>query len=129
MKHARNDYAHIQDNAAAIALANLVLSMNMATTAGQTARNLARQVLDAVNIHGDQTAIVTNGTVRVIPADEPVFLLRGQDRHAAETVMFWAERVETAGGDPDIVRVAREHAAKMDAWPKKKAPDLPTQAA
>lgn len=64
----------------------------------------------------------------VIPDDEPVFLLRGQDRFAARAVYFWADMVEQAGGDPEIVRVAKEHAAKMVYWPKKKTPDLPPNA-
>ena len=68
--------------------------------------------------------IETNGTKRRIPEDEPVFLLRGQDKHAAATVRHWADLVEADGGDPEIVRVAREHADKMDKWPKKKMPDL-----
>lgn len=69
--------------------------------------------------------IVTNGTVRRIPADEPVFLLRGQDCLAAETVEFYADRVERSGGDPKIVAASREQARKMRQWPKHKMPDLP----
>jgi hypothetical protein len=59
-----------------------------------------------------------------IPADEPVFLVRGQDRCGAATVRAWADFVEGLGADPEIVRVAREHAKRMLAWPKKKLPDL-----
>ena len=70
--------------------------------------------------------ITTNGTTRRIPEDEPVFLIRGQDAVGADTVRDWAERAEANGADPEIVRVAREHAAKMDAWPNKKTPDLPS---
>ena len=62
----------------------------------------------------------------LIPEDEPVFLLRGQDAMAARHVRDWAEHVELRGGSPEIVRMAREHADKMDAWPKKKLPDLPS---
>ena len=69
--------------------------------------------------------IVTNGTKRRIPADEPLFLLRGQDQFAAATVRHWADLTEAGGGDPEIVRTAREHADKMEAWPNKKVPDLP----
>jgi len=68
--------------------------------------------------------IVTNGTVRKIPADEPVFLIRGQDVVAGDAVRAWADLAEKAGANPDIVQVARDHAAKMDAWAKKKVPDL-----
>lgn len=62
----------------------------------------------------------------IIPDDEPVFLLRGQDAMAAKHVRDWAEHVELRGGSPEIVRMAREHADKMEAWPKKKLPDLPS---
>ncbi len=69
--------------------------------------------------------IVTNGTTRRIPADEPVFLLRAQDQYAAAAVRHWAGLVEAGGGDPEIIGTARTHADKMDAWPVKKIPDLP----
>jgi hypothetical protein len=60
----------------------------------------------------------------LIPDAEPVFLLRGQDRNAAAAVRVWAKLVEDGGGDPAIVSAARDHADAMDAWPKKKTPDL-----
>ena len=69
--------------------------------------------------------ITTNGTTRRIPADEPVFLLRAQDMCAADTVRYWADKVERLAGEPtDLARSAREHAKKMDAWPIKKVPDM-----
>lgn len=127
MKHAREDYNVIQDITAARKLADLVLSMELVTDAGLVARRLAREVL-GITDHGRAQAmnpITTNGTTRLIPDDEPVFLLRGQDALAGTTVRAWARLVEDHGGDREIVRVAMEHAAKMDAWPKKKLPDLP----
>lgn len=69
--------------------------------------------------------INTNGTIRAIPADEPVFLIRGQDIVGGNAVRAWADLAEMAGADPNIVKTAREHAVKMDNWPKKKTPDLP----
>lgn len=69
--------------------------------------------------------VTTNGTTRRIPANEPVFLLRGQDQFAAAAVRHWAGLVEAGGGDPEIIGTARAHADKMDAWPSKKVPDLP----
>jgi len=60
----------------------------------------------------------------LIPADEPVFLLRGQDKHAAATVRAWANAAAGAGGDPQMILLALEHADLMDAWPAKKRPDL-----
>ena len=70
--------------------------------------------------------ITTNGTMRLIPADEPVFLIRGQDRAGGDAVRAWADLAEAAGAAPDILAVAREHAARMDVWSKKKVPDLAT---
>ena len=72
--------------------------------------------------------ITTNDTTRKIPVDEPVFLIRGQDVVGAATVREWARLAEAAGSDPVIVQVARDHADKMDAWPKKKVADLPVPA-
>jgi hypothetical protein len=61
----------------------------------------------------------------MIPADEPVFLLRAQDIHAAATVRYWANRVYAAGGSMDVIQAAHQIAEEMDDWPTKKAPDLP----
>jgi hypothetical protein len=63
----------------------------------------------------------------LIPDDEPVFLIRGQDKVGAAVVRLWASYAESAGATPKIVRMAREHADRMDAWPKHKAPDLPKE--
>lgn len=127
MKHARPDYDAIQDNTAAIELANHVLSMTFINAPGQHAKMLAMKVLGIEDPfrRPDDVAITTNGTTRLIPRDEPVFLLRGQDTNAADTVRYWAAIAESTGAKADIVQIAREHAAKMDAWPKKKTPDLP----
>lgn len=69
--------------------------------------------------------ITTNGTTRKIPADEPVFLIRAQDAVGAAAVRAWATLAEAAGAAKDIIKVALDHADKMDAWPKKKVADLP----
>lgn len=130
MQHARDDYKVIQDITAARKLAELVLDMQMATDKGLVARRLAREVL-GITDHGrapDMNPITTNGTTRLIPDDEPVFLVRGQDVNGGGTVRFWANMALGSGADPEIVRIAREHADKMDAWPKKKVPDLPAHA-
>lgn len=59
-----------------------------------------------------------------IPEDEPVFLLRAQDALAAETVRHWARLAELSGCR-ELALMAREHADKMDQWPRRKRPDLP----
>jgi hypothetical protein len=61
----------------------------------------------------------------LIPDDEPVFFLRAQDEVAAATVRFWAALARAAGADPMMIQNARDHADRMDAWAKKKVPDLP----
>lgn len=60
----------------------------------------------------------------IIPADEPVFLLRAQDKIAAQVVRYWAYLHEKNGGDSAHVAAVKEHAAKMDAWPIKKIADI-----
>lgn len=60
-----------------------------------------------------------------IPADMPVFLLLGKDKYAAATVRFWANCVAADGGDPTIVKLARDHADRMAALKVHKMPDLP----
>ena len=126
MKHARKDYDVIQDSAAAVQLAELVLSMQMGTDNGLVARRLAREVL-GIDDYGnapDALPITTNGTTRLIPRDEPVFLIRGQDAVGAAAVRAWADLAEANGAEAAILSIAREHADKMDAWPKKKTPDI-----
>ena len=127
MKHARMDYDGIQGTTAAMQLAALVLSMNMATDKGLVARRLAREVLcidDAGNAPA-ASPITTNGATRLIPRDEPVFLIRGQDAVGAATVRAWADLAERQGASSDIVEIARAHAVRMDSWPKKKTADMP----
>jgi hypothetical protein len=63
-------------------------------------------------------------SANIIPEDEPVFLLRAQDKVAAETLMFWIQEQERAGGDENMVRLAREHYKKFMEWPKKKLADM-----
>ena len=126
MRHARQDYDQIQDISDGVALAELILSMDMATEKGKLARHLARKVLGVRDVFDrtDMTAITTNGTTRFIPIDEPVFLIRGQDAVSGDAVRAWADLAERSGADADILGLAREHASLMDAWPKKKTPDL-----
>jgi hypothetical protein len=61
----------------------------------------------------------------LIPEDEPVFLLRAQDKHAARILRWYAAMVEHDKGDRRLIALVHEQAAAMDAWPKHKAPDLP----
>lgn len=61
----------------------------------------------------------------LIPTDEPVFILRGQDKHAAQTLRYYAYQVFADDGDLNIVKAVLDGAKLVDAWPKKKAPDMP----
>ena len=66
--------------------------------------------------------IVTNGTRRIIPEDEPVFLLRGRDPFAPAAVEHWAEMAERGGVRAEQVINAIAHADKMRQWPTKQLP-------
>lgn len=59
----------------------------------------------------------------LIPDDEPVFLLRGQDKIAWHVVKIYAYCAELAGCSPELVHKVREHAKLMKQWAKK-LPDL-----
>ena len=62
-----------------------------------------------------------------IPADEPVFLIRGQDRAAPGAIEAWADLAEAYGAAPDILSAARGHAALMRKYQSacaNKVPDL-----
>ena len=64
----------------------------------------------------------------LIPEDEPVFLIRGQDFVAPEAVEAWADLAESAGAEPGMVQSARDQAHEMRLWGKTygdKLPDMP----
>ncbi len=64
----------------------------------------------------------------VIPAQEPVFMLRGQDVHAPLMLDIYAHLVaQSLEVDLDIVRNTREQAKAMRAWQEEhvcKSPDM-----
>jgi len=57
-----------------------------------------------------------------IPEDEPVFLLRGQDRFAAGIVREYGNLVKP--WNKELSDKALAHADLMDKWKNKKLPDL-----
>ena len=62
-----------------------------------------------------------------IPDDEPVFLLRGQDRLAPQLVDDWATSLEKITGKNELTLAARGQANAMRRWQrehKSKTPDL-----
>jgi len=64
-----------------------------------------------------------------IPADEPVFLIRGQDIIGHEAVRAWAHLHRVNGGSDQAYVLAMRHADLMENWPKKKHADIPPEAA
>ena len=51
-----------------------------------------------------------------IPANEPVFLLRGQDPFSPELLLRYAGKLRLSGGNPDMARMVEDHAQKMMAF-------------
>lgn len=52
-----------------------------------------------------------------IPADEPVFLLRAQDKHAPSTLRFYAKLLEE-DGNIEMAEELKAHARQMIVWQK-----------
>lgn len=69
----------------------------------------------------------------LIPDDEPVFLLRGQDLCAPDTLSHWAHLAEMRGAKPDIINLVLDQAVAMRKWQREhgvgKVPDLPDELA
>ncbi|HEY4787618.1 MAG TPA: hypothetical protein VIH57_16285 [Bacteroidales bacterium] len=60
-----------------------------------------------------------------IPEDEPVFLLRAQDKYAPSTLRFYARLLEE-DGNIEMAEELRNHARQMIVWQKSvkvKSPD------
>ena len=55
---------------------------------------------------------------------EPVFILKGHDPHAADTVRDYAQRAHEGGAHPALVESALQLADEMEAFPTKRAPDV-----
>lgn len=63
----------------------------------------------------------------LIPEDEPVFLIRGQDIVAPQVLHYWAIMAKSAGASDEIVTLVHKHADLMEAWQAtvaRKIPDL-----
>lgn len=54
-----------------------------------------------------------------IPKDEPVFLLRAQDKHAPSTLRFYA-RLLAESGNMEMAKELKKHAKDMLIWQKSK---------
>ena len=60
-----------------------------------------------------------------IPYDEPVFLLRAQDKAAPGAVDAWAAIAEQVGADAEIIAKARQHAKDMRGWQRTNTIQIP----
>lgn len=54
-----------------------------------------------------------------IPKDEPVFLIRGQDKLGPGILRIYADQHELSGGHPGITAGVRAQAYKMEEWQAK----------
>ncbi len=66
----------------------------------------------------------------LIPEDEPVFLIRGQDTNAPLILKIYAAIAGHNGADRDLTFLVYEHSLKMERWQQehgKKIPDLPSK--
>ena len=64
----------------------------------------------------------------LIPYDEPVLLIRGQDVCALPVLDSWLLHATAAGADDDVLRTVAEHRERIVAWQfdhETKVPDLP----
>jgi hypothetical protein len=65
----------------------------------------------------------TDACLDKVADDEPIFVLRGQDKLAPALVRLWADLAELHGCDPHKLFEARLLAGQMDCWPTRKLPD------
>lgn len=67
------------------------------------------------------------GMQPVIPDDEPVFLIRGQDLAAIPAAEAWCEAASELGADPELIATVRRHIELVREWQQDhaKVPDAP----
>jgi hypothetical protein len=66
----------------------------------------------------------------IIPNDEPVFLLRARDTVAPEIVRYWADMVQSKGGEASLCDRVRDWADEMEQYGRdhgNKVPDTPSE--
>lgn len=61
--------------------------------------------------------------LKAIRQNEPVFVLRGQDKFSGDTVRHWTRIVERHGVADARIQNAKSIAVRMDEWRPKKIPD------
>lgn len=63
----------------------------------------------------------------IIPEDEPVFIIRGQDLLGPEILRKYAYAARRVGAEDDIIQAVLDHAEAMEEWQLEhvvKVPDL-----
>lgn len=66
--------------------------------------------------------------LNLIPADEPVFIVRGRDVCAPDTVRAWCDIASENGVDSAMIGLCLDWADQMEEYQKRvgaKVPDLP----
>ncbi len=79
----------------------------------------------------DLEYMAAKGTIQpIIPDDEPVFLIRGQDLAAIPAAEAWCEAAAALGADADIIDAVRRHIEVVRDWQQThaKVPDAPAEA-
>ena len=61
----------------------------------------------------------------LIPDNEPVMLLRAQDKYFLDVLRFYRDCVYRDRGDPKIIAAIDQHLVRAAYWPMRKAPDMP----
>lgn len=64
----------------------------------------------------------------LIPDDEPVFLVRGQDLAALATIDAWIDEARRVGAEPEMIESGFHHRDVVEAWQAAhgaKVPDAP----
>lgn len=120
MRHARSDYDAIQPWPTKRA--------HYAKQNGNTVR------CDPTDSGGETDLAVQIQTGRIgpiIPDDEPVFLIRGQDLAAIPAAEAWCEAAAALGADERIIDCVRRHIEVVREWQAThptKVPDAPADA-
>jgi hypothetical protein len=60
---------------------------------------------------------------KIIPEDEPVFLIRAQDKYASRILRVYANLL-MQDGEHKAAELVNQHADRMDRWPKKVMSDV-----
>ena len=88
-------------------------------------REQARKAAALVEVEYEELPVIVDPH-KSMDADAPIIRedIAGQDEVGHAAVRDYAERAERAGADPAMVAAVRDHANDMEAWPKKKVPDV-----